>query len=432
MGFRPVWPFDDTGNMAVTHLAVQSICILSWLLALGWLWQAIAALRGMPTLTDLARIDSTSLPPLPANDDAHLTVIVPACNEERSIQATLRSLLTSTGLHLEIIAVNDRSTDRTGQLMDEIASDTTAEGRHRLHVIHLRELPAGWLGKPHAMAVAARRATSPWLLFTDGDIVFHPRALELGLRYALARNADHLVMAPTLILKTVGEAAVLAAADGLAEWVIRLWKVSDPHARDFVGVGSFNLVRREIYERVGGFEVLRMEVVDDLRFGWLIKRAGYLQCVATGPGLVRVRWLHGALSIFHLVEKNAFAVYRFRLGLSLLVCLGLVVQVILPLAAIATGGWAAVAGLLIFASIALSYHANRRVTGVSPWVAAFFTLAVAIVLVALMRSIVLALVRRGVVWRGTFYPLAELRRHAGIGWTVRTTSKDGPPGRVNS
>ncbi|MGB7547571.1 MAG: glycosyltransferase, partial [Terracidiphilus sp.] len=291
-----------------------------------------------------------------------------------------------------------------------------AAGPHRLQVLHVRELPPCWLGKPHAMALAAQQATAPWLLFTDADVVFHPQALELALCDALAAHADHLILVPTLILKTTAERAMLAAMQVLAQWTIRLWKVADPRARDFIGVGGFNLVRRAVYTQVGGFEALPMEVLDDLRFGWRVKRAGFAQRVVLGPGLIRIRWIEGALSVVRLVEKNGFAIYRFRVGLLLLACLGLALQVLLPLAALAAGGWALGAGLLTYGAIALVYAANRRVTQISPWHAVFFAPATAIVLFASLRSMILALIRRGVDWRGTRYPLDELRRHAGPGW----------------
>jgi glycosyltransferase involved in cell wall biosynthesis len=403
--------------MDLATLAAQVFIVLSWLLAFCWLWQAVAALRGVPTLPDLTHLDMSRLPLLPDDAGPHLTVIVPACNEEESIEATLRSLLASTGLRIEIIAVDDRSTDQTGDRMDKVAAEAEARGGpHGLQVIHVKQLPAGWLGKPHALALAAKWATAPWLLFTDGDVIFHPQALELSLRYAMTQNADHLILAPTLIVKTVAESAQLAAMNALAQWSIRIWKVADPRARDFVGVGGFNLVRREVYEDLGGFEALRMEVVDDLRFGWKLKRAGYAQGAALGPGLARIRWLQGALGVVRLAEKNGFAAFRYRVGLTLLACLGLAVQAALPLADLAFGGWAMAAGLLTYASIALAYAANRRVTQVSPWVAVFFAPATAIVLYALLRSMVLTLARNGVEWRGTLYPLDELRRHAGQGW----------------
>ncbi len=371
------------------------------------------ALRGMPHLPDLTRIDATALPPLPAGKGPHLTVVVPACNEEKSIQATLRSLLASTGLRLEIIAVDDRSTDRTGVLMDQVAAEAVAcEGLHCLQVIHNSELPAGWLGKPHALHLAAQQAVAPWLLFTDGDMLFAPQALELALRQAIAGQADHLVLVPSLIRKSIGEAAMQATIQALVQWSVRLWKVSDPDTKDFFGVGGFNLVRTEAFNHLGGFAALRMEVVEDLSIGWMVKHAGYRSCVTVGPDLVRVRWIRGASGIVANVEKNGFAAFRYRLVPSLLALLGVAVQVVLPLAAIVAGGWALPAGLLTYASIALAFHANRRLNGVSPALAVLFAPSAAIAGFGFLRSVVLTLARDGVTWRGTHYPLDDLRRNA--------------------
>jgi len=407
------------------HVAAQVVLVLSWLLALGWLWQAVAALRGVPTLPDLTKMDAL-LPALPKSEGPggapDLTVIIPACNEEAAIQATLRSLLASTGLRLEVIAVDDRSTDRTGALMDEIEMEAVAAAAarsaspHTLRVIHNRAVPAGWLGKPHAMHLATLHATAPWLLCTDGDVAFDPRTLALGLRYALSERADHVVLGLTLTLKTIGEAAMMAAMGAMSQWNIRLWKVADPRARDFFGAGGFNLVRRAVLDQVGGFEALRTEVLEDLRLGWKIKRAGFAQRVVLGPGLARIRWLDGAFGVVGLVEKNGFALYRYRLGLALLACFGMAVQALLPLVAMAFGGWALASGMLTYLSIAIVYLASRRIFQGSAWLVVFFAPACAIVLYAVLRSIFLTLARGGVEWRGTRYPLDELRRNAGRGW----------------
>jgi glycosyltransferase involved in cell wall biosynthesis len=328
--------------MVMGHLGSQIFVGLSWILALAWLWHAIAMLRGMPTLPDLTCIDPDTLPPLARGDAHDLTVVVPACNEEKSIEATLRSLLASTGVRLEIIAVNDRSFDQTGVRMEQIAAEAAAGGGpHSLQVLHINELPAGWLGKPHAMAMGAQKGTSQWLLFTDGDVVFKPHALELALRHAEAEKADHLVLVPTVILKTWGEAAALGVMNVLAGWTIRLWKVADPRARDSVGVGGFNLIQRAVYLSLGGFEALRMEVVEDLRLGWLVKSGGYAQRVAVGPHLASIRWLQGTFAVVHAAEKNAFAVYRYRVGMTLLASFGLAVQIAWPLLGLvlADGRW---------------------------------------------------------------------------------------------
>jgi glycosyltransferase involved in cell wall biosynthesis len=399
--------------MTSTHLAAEVLTVLSWMLALGWLWQAVAALRGIPTLPDLIQ-SGAAFPDLASSEEPDLTVIVPACNEEESIQTTLRSLLASTGVQLQIVAVNDRSTDRTGERMEAVAAEAKARGGpHTLEVIHNRELPPAWLGKAHALALGAAQATAPWLLFTDADVTFDQRATALSLGYANAEQADHVVLALTLEFTSSAEGAVFAAFQALSGWRTRLWKVADPKARDFFGAGGFNLVRRDVYERLGGFEALRMEVVEDLRLGWKIKRAGFAQRFVLGPGLARIRWIEGALGIVGLLEKNGFAALRYRVGMCLLASLGFAAQILLPLAAMASGGWTSVAGALTYAFIGLAYVANRRVTQVAPWQAILFAPSTAILLFALLRSMILTLKRDGVEWRGTRYPLDELRRNAG-------------------
>ena len=389
-----------------------------WLVALVWAVQAITALRGLPQIPDLMQMDERALPALRAADGLDrsapdLTVIVPACNEEESIEATLRALLGSIGLRLQIIAVNDRSMDRTGERMDAVAAEArAASGPHTLEVIHNSVLPEGWMGKPHALQLAAKRARAPWLLFTDGDVRFDKRALLLAHRYALMEQADHVVMKLTMDRMSWAENAVLTSTLALSQWNNRMWKVSDPKARDFFGQGGFNLIRREVFEKLGGFEPLRMEVVEDLRMGWRIKRAGYRQRIVEGEGLARINWMNGPLGIVSLLEKNAFAVFRYRTGLMLLALVGLAIQIVLPLAAVASGGWTSVAGVVIFLSIAANFAAYKQ----RPWLAVFYAPAIAIFTFALARSMALTLLRNGVVWRGTHYKLDELRKAAGPGW----------------
>jgi len=405
----------------------------SWLLAVAWLWQAVAAAVGMRTLPDLTRPGVGGAAAglgrgseWAVGDGAELglgvgpqiTVIVPACNEEDKIEGTLRSLMATEGVRLEILAVDDRSTDRTGARMDAVAAEAAeaAGGKHTLRVLHITELPAGWMGKAHAMAMAGRQATAPWLLFTDGDVWFGPDALALSLDYAEAERADHVVLALTLEYRSVAEEAAFAAFMAQSQWTVRLWKVADPRAKDFFGAGGFSMVRREVYERLGGFAGMRMEVVEDLRLAFKIKRAGYRQRVVVGPGLVRLHWNHGALGMVSLLEKNGFAALRYSVGLALAAFVGLAVEILLPLAAIMSGGWTMVAGLLVFVGIAGVIAANRSVNQASAWMAVLFAPATAVFLFALVRSMVLTLRRNGVVWRGTLYPLDELRRNAEGSW----------------
>jgi cellulose synthase/poly-beta-1,6-N-acetylglucosamine synthase-like glycosyltransferase len=396
--------------MEVGKAAAQWVATSSWILALLWWRKALQMLRGMPRLTDLTQIDKESLPPLPASDGPHLTVLVPACNEEESIEATLRSLLASTGLRLEIIAVNDRSTDRTGERMDAMAAEAVKNGPHTIEVIHNETLPEGWLGKPHALKLGTDLATAPWLLMTDADVTFAPDALERVLRAALWKGADHLAVLPTLTRMGFAEAAMEGTLQSLAGWAVRFWRVEDPKARDFFGVGGFTLVRSNVLKAVGGIERLRMEVVEDVGLGWLVKRAGYRSSITFGPGLVRIHWIRGFFGLVTILEKNGFAGFRFNLGFLAAVCLGLAVDAVVPLAAMATGKWGLAGGLLTYGAIALTFQANRRMNGVSPWTAVLFGPSAAVLAWAFARSAVLTLWRGGVVWRGTLYPIKELRQ----------------------
>jgi glycosyltransferase involved in cell wall biosynthesis len=400
--------------MTLTYVAMESVLATSWLLAFGWLYQAIAAWRGVPRIPDLTRKEPCAQ--LDLDDSPHLSVLVPACNEEETIQTTLRSLLASTGIRLQIIAVNDRSTDRTGALMDEIAAQAASgNSPHSLVVIHNRELPQGWLGKPHALSLALQRATAPWILLTDADPIFAPRALELGLRQAIAERADHLVLLATLISEQRAEAATAAIAQALSQWSVRLWRVSDPKARDSFGMGCSSFVRADALRDLGGFAALRMQVVEDLALGAMIKRAGYRSHVAMGLGLISIRWVRGLFGLVRNCEKNGFAVFHYSIPLTVLACLGFAGNALLPLVAIAAGRWGMASFLLTYLGVALVLHANRRMNRVSPLVACFFAPAAAIIGFAFLRSMLLTLERDGVDWRGTHYLLSALRKHA-IRW----------------
>ena len=406
-------PAGDTYAMNTVQIAAFAVTILTWTLAILWGRQALAALRGMPTLPDLTRLDKTTLASLPAGNGPHVSVVVPACNEEEAIGTTLRSLLGSTGLRTQIIAVDDRSLDRTGAQMDAFATDAVAAeaatGSHTVEVIHIEELPAGWLGKPHALAVGAHRAVAPWLLFIDGDVTFAPSALELAVRTAMSHLVDHLVVIPTLRRESLAEDAMQGTLQAMGCWIVRLWRVRDPKARDYFGVGGFTLIRREAFERMGGMNHLRMEVVEDVALGWMVKHAGYRSMIAIGPGLATIRWIQGAFGIVGLLEKNGFAAFRYRVWFATAAIAVQTLMLVLPLGALLGGPWGIAAGVVTYGAIALTFHANRRMNDVSPWNAVFFAPCLAIVIWGFIRSMALTLMRDGVDWRGTHYPLSELR-----------------------
>jgi glycosyltransferase involved in cell wall biosynthesis len=391
--------------MPVLHWMVQA---LEWLIALGWLWRALVwrrMLQRVPDLVHTRYTDSTrSLP--------GLSVIVPARNEAKNIAATLRSLLAAEGVALEIIAVDDRSTDETGAIMEEVAGEVTGK---RIQVLHVAELPPGWLGKTHAMALAAEQATGEWLLFTDADVLFHPDALRRALGYAVWSNADHMVLLPTILLQSPGERMMVSFLQVIAVWALRPWGVADPLARrDSIGVGAFNLIRREVYDALGGWEALRMEVLEDVTLGRRVKAGGFAQRAALGLDLVRVRWAEGASGVVDNLTKNLFALFHFRPALLLgSACGGLGLFTLFPLVAWLAGRavWWPTGVFLV--ALFLAYQQAGKYHHFSAWQMVTFPVASVLLLYAMLRSMVLAQWRGGITWRGTFYSLGELRERAG-------------------
>ncbi len=377
--------------------------VAAWGVAAAWAWRAADAVLGVPRIPDLARGDLARGPA----GASTLTVIVPARNEAKDIRACLESLVRQDYAGVRVVAVDDRSTDATGAMMDAMA----AEWPERLRVVHVTELPAEWLGKTHAMAVAARECATDFLLFTDADVVFAPSSLRLALAAAMELEADHLVLAPTTIIKRWDEAALLAFFQMFGVWAARPWKVADPKAkRDAVGIGAFNMLRRSAYEAVGGYEALRMEVVEDLGIARRVKKAGLRQRLVFGRGLVSIHWAAGVPGLMGVMMKNVFAAAQFRVGFLLGGCAWLVGFCVLPFLWVWLPGFHG-AGLVTIASMALAYGVLQRHSGLSVWNVLAAPFAAGVFCLVMVRSMVTTLRQGGVVWRGTFYSLEELKKH---------------------
>lgn len=390
--------------------------MFAWVVAAAWLSRLIPAFCMLPRVPNLLR-DSHHTSN--ASDDPaawpSVTVIVPAKDEAMSVERSLLSLLDGDYPNLQVVAVDDRSIDATGRLMDEIAESPASCGR--LRVLHVKELPDGWLGKPHAMALAADGAASEWLLFTDGDVIFDPRTIRLAIHCAERSHGDHMVLYPTLILRGAAEKMLIAFFQSAFVWAGRPWNIPDPKAtKDYIGVGAFNLIRRSVYEALGGYSELRMEVLEDMRLGFRVKREGYAQRVAFGKDLVRIRWAESVWGILDNLTKNMYSTFRFRSAFLLAACAGMLILGLTPFVALFFPGapqWAGIATLIALLLLNLRYW---PLTKIAPIYLALFPVATLLFVGTLLRSMILVLWRGGVLWRGTLYPLKELRRQAGPLW----------------
>lgn len=382
--------------------------IAGGILALAWFSRIVEAAFGMPHIADIARPEWDRRPATP-KDEPRVSIIVPARNEEESIRETLRQLLALDYLNYEIIAVNDRSTDRTGLIMDEVAKSPQAHGS--LQVIHIPELPPGWLGKTHAMWTAGQRATGDWLLFTDADVLFKSDSLRRAVAYAEAEHADHVVLFPRMIMKRPSEKMMIAFFQALFVFGHRPWKVADPRARDHMGVGAFNMVRRSVYDAVGTYRALRMEVLDDMKLGKVIKNAGFAQRNVFGEDLISLHWAKGAFGIVNNLTKNFFAVLSFQWPRTIASIIGLGFLNLGPfLGVFLAHGWARVPYAIALASLFLIYYGMSARSAVPAYYFFLHPISTSLFMYTLMRSMFHTLRNDGIVWRGTKYPLDELRK----------------------
>jgi glycosyltransferase involved in cell wall biosynthesis len=376
------------------------------------MWKAADVVRNVPTLPNLTGLEWDRMPETMPS----LTVVVPARDEEANLAATLDALLLADYPKLEILVIDDRSTDKTGMIADAYEQETanrkqeTGRAQPKLRVIHVQELPEGWLGKTFALEVGTDNSESDYLLYTDADVLFSPSILRRSVAFAESTRADHLVVMPTAQVKSWGEGVVLGFFQVLGVWASRLWKVSDPKTKDFLGVGAFNMVRRSAMAELGGWEPQRLAVLEDLTLGMRMKFGGKRQRVAYAPGLILVHWASGAFGLVRVMTKNLFSAFNFN-PLLLAGSVGwLVVFCLLPI--VGLFWWATLLPVLLtLCSIGATYRVMGEVSLIDARFGWLYPLGAMAFIWAMVRSMVAVLWRGGVVWRGTHYSLRELRKH---------------------
>lgn len=388
------------------------------LMIAGWLTFAAATLAAVPPLLALRRKRLVRyLPkigaaaPLSADQSVpQVSVIIPARNEAARIADCFRTLLQTTGVTFEIIGVNDRSEDATGQLMDAAAA---SDGRIR--VIHIGECPSDWLGKNHAMHRASLEARGHLLLFTDGDILYEPGTIAAAVNYFQRNQLQHMCLLPEMICGSLLE-SVLTTFFGMSFAIgTQLHLIQTRFPLAYAGVGAFNLVDAQFYRSVGGHLPIRLDVLDDVKLGKLIKYRGGRSDFLLADGLLSVRWQPSLWGVVTGLEKNAFASANYSLRgmllLTVLFSLFFVAPLLLSVLSLAGvmsmragAGFAATALLwhLLFAFVA--WGQPRLWLQIPLFYAGPFLMAF-----AWWRSAVITLRQGGVRWRNSFYPLQQLR-----------------------
>jgi hypothetical protein len=383
-----------------------------------WAWFAtlllagtlLAWLRYARALAVMARAPALprTEPALPAGSAwPRLSIVVACRNEAAAVRGAMSSLLAQDYPTLEIVAVDDRSEDATGPILNELA---TADPR--LRVVRVDALPAGWLGKTHVLHRGAAESVGEWILFTDADVVFAPDALRRAVAWAARDGLGHAVALPHFIAPGWLERAFVSLFAMFLMLHLRLDQLRRPGTAAHVGIGAFNLVRRDAYLAIGGHEPLRLEVADDVKLGLVLRRSGVRQGFADSGGLVRVRWQVGFAASVRGLVKNLFAGVEYRwpgiARIAVLIPLGTVFPLVSfalplpPLARLLAAG-AAVVPMLLHGATARRLAGGRGDEGLLLPIAGLSLAAVEV------ASAALATARGGVVWRGTRYPLADLR-----------------------
>jgi len=361
------------------------------------IWGTARIVRGIPVL----REDSSSPPP----HWPPISLIVPARDEEQTLGPAVRSRLAEGYLALEVVLVDDRSTDGTGAVVDAIAAEDP-----RVRAVHLTSLPPGWLGKLHALREGLRLATGEWLLFSDADVHLAPGSLRRAVAFAEAHGVDHLSILPQLVPVSWLVDAALASFSRTGLVLGRVWLVSDPRSTVGGSVGAFGLFRRSALERSPGIEHLRLEVADDLALGQMLKASGSRSALVNGRGLVLLAY-HRSLAEMARSSEKAAALFDYRLWPALCWTASLTALELGPFLAgllapipLARGLGLLGATLLLGSTAWMCRFAGQRL------LPAFLSpLGVLVNAALLLRAAVLGKVRGGLLWRSTLYRPEELR-----------------------
>jgi cellulose synthase/poly-beta-1,6-N-acetylglucosamine synthase-like glycosyltransferase len=370
-------------------------------IAILWIAEFIEIAIGVPSIPSLE-----DAAPLSNSECPQVSILFAARDEAGKLPGALATLLALDYPRYEVIAADDRSEDRTGAILQD-----AAQKDGRLKAVHISVLPDGWLGKPHALQQAYEHSNGEWLVFTDADVHFRPDLLRRTVALANQREWDHMTLLGAPKMLTLGERIVMTFF-GLAFLIgTRPWRANNRKSAGYNGVGAFQLIRRSAYEKMGTHRRLAMEVIDDMKLGKLAKEAGLRSGVAKGGDAVTVHWHAGLRNTIRGTTKNFFAASGFKIWLTSVQIFGLLLMCVLPVVVLPSAhGWtrafaAVAAGLPLIVALGVTIEFK-----ISPAYAFTYPIGALIFAWMLARSTIVTLWQGGIVWRGTFYPLKELKR----------------------
>lgn len=364
----------------------------SSILCLVWYFLILRNLHSLVTIPLFER----EAPPAP-REWPKLSIIISACNEAHAIQPAISTILEQDYPDLEVILVNDRSTDKTGEIINNISKKD-----RRVKVINITRLPEKWLGKVHALYEASKRITGDWILVTDADVHLRQGTLRKAIALCASCGYDHFSLLPKVQTSSFWHEIVLKSFAFLLLQDIRNLK--------FCGVGAFNLVKRSSLERTEGFPWLRMEVADDMGLGLLLQRSGGKNGYAFAFQDVSLTWYPSMGTIFRGLAKNTACAAQYRLykSLTFAICLWAVVGG--PVLVLVQPGfpYLSVLGMGVYGLLVIHAAAARRRLRENWLPFLFLPLGLILISFIVLLSGIGCKLRGGVYWRGTYYKTEDL------------------------
>ncbi len=383
--------------------------VLSFITSVFWCVQLIQNLMG------LNRLKRLPVSKKPFTSTPLVSVIITAKEEESHIKQTIQHLLKQNYHHFEIIAVNDRSADKTGTKMEEIKS--WSEGKETIKVpiriIHITSLPKGWLGKNHAMYQGFIHSKGEIILFTDADVLFHANTLYDTVDYFLAEQVDHLTLMPKMIAKGF----ILRAF--VHYFMYSLSFVLKPHIsnddtkhKKGMGIGAFNMISRKAYHHIGTHKAFPMHPDDDLQLGQRVKKQRLKQRVMLGKQYIQVEWYPNLSKAVEGLEKNFFSGFNYSFFIMFLAFMGQLIFFFFPFIGLfLLPGWPGIFYTVAVIAMLSYYLLQMRMMndekGLEVLVYPFSCLLLNYVM---LRSAVVTVRQGGIYWRGTFYKLKDLKK----------------------
>jgi len=346
----------------------------------------------------------------PAGEPPLISVIIPARNEQRNIKRCVQALFRQTHPKVEVIVVDDRSTDETPIILSQLEKQDT-----RLRIIHGSELPSGWAGKPHALVQGATAAHGAWLCFMDADTFAEPDLLSSTYRMAVNQGADMFSILTEQELGSFWEKTILPLVFLGLSFGFPAKQVNDPDKPDAISNGQFILIKRSVYDQVGGHTAVHDRIDEDKAIATITKREGYRLILADGRKVARTRMYTSLAEMWEGWTKNIFLGLQDRLWLLLFgAVLGLVVSILLPfwllggMVWLTSGGGLAAAVVTVEASLLWVYLIFKRLQACKAFripggYALTFPLG-ALIFTAMMAASAFNVVSgRGVLWKGRRY-----------------------------